>query len=59
MKLIPLSEYAKLHNVTRQRAYQLKSKLNIVTLALYADYNGIQIPIMKAGKPLKQDFVII
>lgn len=62
MILTTLSDYAKQKGITRARAYQLKDKLNLVDLPVYAvkEIPGIgqtMYPLVKDGKHLTQTFV--
>jgi len=54
----PLANFAAQRGITRARAYQLKSKLHLIDLPLYADDNGKRIPVMKDGKHFYQTHVV-
>lgn len=57
MILTPLSDYARQRGLSRQRAYQLKTKLQLVELPLFVECNGLKIPVYYNHKPLTQTFV--
>lgn len=57
MILTPLADYARQRGLSRQRAYQLKTKLQLVELPLFVECNGLKIPLYHNRKPLTQTFV--
>lgn len=57
MILTTLADYAKQKGITRARAYQLKPQLKLIDLPVYADNNGVLIPLYKDNQPLIQTFV--
>lgn len=58
MILTTLSDYAKQKGITRARAYQLKDKLSLIELPVFAELaDGTKIQLYKDRQPLTQTFV--
>lgn len=55
--LTPLADYARQRGISRQRIYVIKDRLKLIDLPVYADLNGMKIPLYKDRKPLIQTFV--
>lgn len=56
----PLADFARQRGISRARAYQLKDKLQLIHLPVYAKDigSGIEILLCKDGSPLLHTFVV-